>query len=585
MRIKAIAGQIQDFVAQNGLLGAFLLSCFWLLWAFVVDPAGEFPLNDDWAYAKPVYYLVEQGRLKLLDWPSMSLIAHVLWGYMVGVLFGFSFTTLRISVICLGAVGLVAFFLLLRHHFDKNRAYKFFCIFVVLSNPLFFSLSYSFMTETPFLAFMLLACYGYFRFTQTGKHGYLLLAVFFSATIVLIRQVGLFVPLAYGLSRTLGERRLRPSCFIPFAMCVLCLIGYNYFLVVTGNTYASLGRFSDLFHLFGEPVILLDRFYVRTGQTILFLGLFLMPVAAIYLAEHWGELSVKERKDRLLLVVAFAPFLVRGVAEIPLGNIIYDLGVGPKTLTDYFHFRLNDHTGGGVALLSAIRAVAAIGGAGLVFCCSDRFVDFLEKSKSKRAGVKAWIECFPVVAIALYYPFLILFDAFFDRYLLPLIPLFALFLLDSEKKRPSSRAKIRAVSFACAFTAMMLFFSVATTRDYLGWNRLRWRAIDYLTGRGVPYPEIDGGFEYSGWYVSEDDNYKWGKACDYKYRITFGELEGYEEIASFSYRRLLPPCRESVYVLRKQENPEGIARRTSGRQCSSPPVPERLTARTAETGP
>ena len=252
MRVKAIAGHIQDSVAQNGLLGAFLLSCFWLVWAFVVDPAGEFPLNDDWAYTKPVYYLVEQDRLKLLDWPSMSLIAHVLWGYLVGVLFGFSFTALRISVICLGAVGLVAFFLLLRRHFEKNRVYKIFCIFAVLSNPLFFSLSYSFMTETPFLAFMLLACYGYFRFAQTGKHGYLLFAVFFSATIVLIRQVGLFVPLAYGLSRTLGDRRLRPSWFVPFALCVLCLIGYNYFLVLTGSTYASLGRFSDLFHLFGS---------------------------------------------------------------------------------------------------------------------------------------------------------------------------------------------------------------------------------------------------------------------------------------------------------------------------------------------
>ena len=320
-------------------------------------------------------------------------------------------------------------------------------------------------------------------------------------------------------------------------------------------------------------MILLDKFYVRTGQTVLLLGLFLMPLAAIYLADHWGELSAKERKDRLLVVVAFAPFLVRGVAEIPLGNIIYDLGVGPKTLTDYFHFRLNDHTGAGVALMSAIRAAAVVGGAGLVFCCADRFVDVLEKWKSKRSGVKAGMEWFPAVAIALYYPFLILFSAFFDRYLLPLIPLFALFLLDSEKKGPSSRAKIWAVSFACPFTALMLFFSVATTMDYLGWNRLRWKAIEYLTERGVPHPDIDGGFEYSGWYVSEDNNYKWGKACDYKYRITFGELEGYEQIASFSYRRLLPPCRESVYVLRKQEDPEGIARRNSGRQASSRPGP------------
>ncbi|NLB59537.1 MAG: hypothetical protein GX806_00410 [Lentisphaerae bacterium] len=43
----------------------------------------------------------------------MSLIVHVLWGYLVSWLFGFSYTALRLSVALLGLVGVWGLYALL----------------------------------------------------------------------------------------------------------------------------------------------------------------------------------------------------------------------------------------------------------------------------------------------------------------------------------------------------------------------------------------------------------------------------------------------------------------------------------------
>jgi hypothetical protein len=56
------------------------ISCSWRLMVLLVNPSGEFPLNDDWAYARAVQTLIQNGRLELTDFTSMPLIAQVFWG-------------------------------------------------------------------------------------------------------------------------------------------------------------------------------------------------------------------------------------------------------------------------------------------------------------------------------------------------------------------------------------------------------------------------------------------------------------------------------------------------------------------------
>ena len=58
----------------------------------VVPPAGEFPIDDDWLYARTVQGLVERGRLEVPAWSAVSLVLQAYWGGLFARLFGFSHT-------------------------------------------------------------------------------------------------------------------------------------------------------------------------------------------------------------------------------------------------------------------------------------------------------------------------------------------------------------------------------------------------------------------------------------------------------------------------------------------------------------
>ena len=57
-----------------------LLSVVWIGSVVLVNPAGNFPLNDDWAYGKAVRGLVEQGSFRPCPWGGMTLISQAVWG-------------------------------------------------------------------------------------------------------------------------------------------------------------------------------------------------------------------------------------------------------------------------------------------------------------------------------------------------------------------------------------------------------------------------------------------------------------------------------------------------------------------------
>src|SRR5207302_5473236 len=65
----------------------------WGLMEVLIDPVGDFPLNDDWAYGLPVKWLVEEGRVRFTE-TYATLITHVFWGGLFAYLAGFSFPVL-----------------------------------------------------------------------------------------------------------------------------------------------------------------------------------------------------------------------------------------------------------------------------------------------------------------------------------------------------------------------------------------------------------------------------------------------------------------------------------------------------------
>ena len=117
---------------------------------FLIAPFRDHPFVDDWAYAWSVRHLLETGRLAQLEYSS-ALFAHTLWGALFCLPFGFSFVALQLSTWVLAVAALCALYLLLRE-LDVERGTSLFAAAALGCYPIFFVLSFSFMTDLPALA-------------------------------------------------------------------------------------------------------------------------------------------------------------------------------------------------------------------------------------------------------------------------------------------------------------------------------------------------------------------------------------------------------------------------------------------------
>ncbi|MBI5250413.1 MAG: glycosyltransferase family 39 protein, partial [Desulfomonile tiedjei] len=148
--------------ARTSILGdaahLLMLISLWVVFVLIVNPCGEFMVNDDWAFTKALENLVTHGSLGSTGWGpgwapgGPSLIAHLLWARLFIELFGFSLTVLRISVLFLGILASLGFWLLLRFS-GNSRAVCFVATLTLILNPLFFSQCFTFMTDITFLSF------------------------------------------------------------------------------------------------------------------------------------------------------------------------------------------------------------------------------------------------------------------------------------------------------------------------------------------------------------------------------------------------------------------------------------------------
>ena len=131
-----------------------LVVLIWGILIVLVDPRGAFMVNDDWSFVRSLEAL-RQGRLIATGWGpegapgGPSLIVHLLWGWLFSFLFGSSMTSLRASVLTMGALASMSLFVLLRSL--KTPVWlALLSTLTLILNPLFLSQSFSFMTDVTF---------------------------------------------------------------------------------------------------------------------------------------------------------------------------------------------------------------------------------------------------------------------------------------------------------------------------------------------------------------------------------------------------------------------------------------------------
>jgi hypothetical protein len=145
----------------------------WIAPAALLRPFQDVPFVDDWVYAWPVQRILEHGDLRLLDYSGSLNFVQVLWGAIFCLPFGFSFSALRLSTWMCAALCLCGTYLLLLE-LRVSRRDSLIATAVLGAYPIFFMLSYTFMTDVPFLTAMVWSLLAFVRALRWQHDGWLL---------------------------------------------------------------------------------------------------------------------------------------------------------------------------------------------------------------------------------------------------------------------------------------------------------------------------------------------------------------------------------------------------------------------------
>jgi 4-amino-4-deoxy-L-arabinose transferase-like glycosyltransferase len=568
-----------------------LIASIYLACILFVDPRGEFPLNDDWAYTRSAFRLASGEGLRIDEWSAPSLVGQAVYGGLLARCFGRHFLVLRLSTLALSCgIALLLWFTLARLETPSSLAWV--TVLSWIFNPIQFWLSFTFMTEVPFLFFVALGTYLFLRFASSGNRWALVACGAAFGYAFLIRQTSLLfiavvlVLLAVvGKGTTLRERVIRATAFgltagaFVTAFQVWALRG-------EGATPAVQRKFELLRNI--TQAQLNGNFF----GILSYLSFMTIPVW-IYLLPRLYRLCREAGATRSLLVSgtwgAIAsygfwwfsshstryPYLPGKAfhAQMPyLLNVLYDTGLGPVTLDPTYYGPAATPVHPGLWFVITIMTAAGVVILGSIFTFGTRAV--LMRTVPSAARNLVLFSLLSALAVT---AFEVIFShreegGLFDRHVLtvalPVLLLAAILGRDTAAgavRQPGAAITTRhrehpAIGFPAglAVAAVLAWFSVFATHDYMAWNRLRWQLGNDLLEQGVDPLTVSGGFEFNAWHNYDTFRargnirkvYYWWYD-DLEYLITMEPQERYcvrhrLEYYSWLHRRSMP-----VYLLQR----------------------------------
>lgn len=528
----------------------------------IVFPVGNFPLNDDWAYAHSVLWLLDEHRLRLSNWIAMNLLPQTLLGAAAAKLFGFSFTGLRaVTQVVAMLTSLVAFSFFRASGLSRPASLVATLILVV--TPWWQVLANTYMTDLYGLLFGLLAATYFLRHLAEPRTMLLLFAVLFTVVGVLQRQVVLVIPLAFMFAwyarLTIWRRWPVIQGVLPLAIAFAAEVAYQAYLeggpgipaaqeVIHGRLFPML---MGVLTLKTESVL---WFFLNLAGLLGYLGLVATPWVS------WLGGAIRAAGLLRWLVIGGLCLLGISVAWDWMPpyreNHVIDLsGIGPFTVHDGFN---RDAPGldrsTGIFWLS--MTFLAVVGTTAMLTAALRTPSALVREFSERTGNTLFHVC---VVLAYLVPFAV--TDYIDRYVLFVLPfvlvwMHSVFVADAV---PAGRlAQAVTVVLVSAYGVM----SAVATHDYFAWNRARWEAIEFATqSLGANPRTLDGGFEYNGFFNFERmrlSGSRQGKnpwwVEDDRYQVAFSGRAGYQVVKTFPVDAWLSRTPASVLLIRRIES-------------------------------
>jgi hypothetical protein len=443
-------------------------------------PLQNAPFIDDWTYAWSVEHLLRTGELKILDWSVSQNVAQVLWGALFCAPFGFSFTALRLSTWVASLCGLLGLYTLLRE-LGASRADTLVGVALVAFYPVYFILSFSFMTDVPFVATMTWFFAALVRALKRHSSRALAAAVLFACLAVAIRPVGVFLSgvllLAPWPPRWSPSLRRLAVAAAPVVVLVLLMLArptltaYRADLTwIQGSWPWRMLTFKFGLGLADLPAWLAMNLTLVIGT----LGGALTPLAL-------GSLSRENAR------MALPGGLL--AAAVLSGELFLRKGVGGP-LDPEFTWSLRE-LGATEALVSPLTTapVRSLGWAlAAMFVATLLLALTLAPLWRRRPRGEARSLAWGALG---YFALSTVLWLFYDRYVLPLVVIVVALRLGA--------VGIPRLRLALVGVALLATISGLGTWDHLQYSHALWEAVAWARQAGIEDRQLDGGYVVNGW--------------------------------------------------------------------------------------
>jgi hypothetical protein len=293
------------------------LAFFYIAAALLLQPFINLPFVDDWTRGWSVEHLLQTGQLQVPDWTSHYPFFQIFWGALFCLPSGFSFATLRVSTVVLAWLGTLALYATLRE-LQCSWQESLLATLLLLLNPVFFVLTFSFMTDVPFVSLANIAFFFAVRGIVRQRTAALWMGSLFAVCAFFSRQLALAIPaacLAYlCLTSYFRQRRL----LLPPLLSLLLLLFTPWWI---GYTFGFTGAYLDKLNAIRFWLLVPPAGYtVHVRSLLLHIGLALSPIA-LPLA---GYLRRRRLLAGVILVLCLweaAIYISTARLSLPLGNL------------------------------------------------------------------------------------------------------------------------------------------------------------------------------------------------------------------------------------------------------------------------
>jgi len=505
--------------------------------AILIRPFANLPFHDDWTYAWSAERFLKTGELQILDWSVHYPLVQILWGALFCLPYGFSFSALRASTVVLAWLGALALHGTLRE-LGRTRSESLIATVVLVTNPVFFVLSFSFMTDVPFVSVANIAFFFIVRGVCRRNSFQLCVGCVFAVCALFIRQVAVAIPGSLLLYFLFAPSHRSWRYLLPtVAFCLLCSLVPIFVTQIFGVTSQS--KFlttwvTDFWlHHYNQAVPGVLRILMHGGLALLPLSTPI--VTSVYRRRlFWGTVIA-------LSILTGCSILFGGEIPNPQDGMwqLNTLGRERRLLQgrlapDFLPSWLNSP----LFMLSLFSSAVMI----------VKVVDVISAGIGKPLGLFVWYASIQFALIMILW--------FFgpwgsDRYSVVLLPPLIVILANSQLRSKMALATI-GVLFALS---MLVTWNESQT------SRAIAEALAWLRGNDIPFASIDAGYVFNGWNlyahpenlspgaVPERDVPRVTSKENKPYVIAASPTAGYTVIREYSWAIPLTSFKPKVYLL------------------------------------